>query len=88
MIEREEIGMTGTFVRGLQVVVATKGRERQFWVAVTPRIKAVAVVQRRLEDGWKASLTDQKITLRQAHKLKLRLNGACRWDPDIVDQTN
>lgn len=42
-----------------------------------PRIKAVAVVQKRLEDGWKASLTDQKITLRQAHKLKLRLNGAC-----------
>ena len=82
MIEREETGMTETFVRGLQVVVATKGRERQFWVAVTPRIKAVAVVQKHLEDGWNASLTDQKITLRQAHKLKLRLNGACRWVPD------
>jgi hypothetical protein len=74
--------MTETFVRGLRVVVATKGSERQFWVAVTPRDKAAAVVQRRLQDGWKATLTDQQITVRQAHKLKLRLNGACRWEPD------
>jgi hypothetical protein len=50
--------MTETFVRGLRVVVATKGRERQFWVTATPRDKAVAVVQKRLEDGWKATLTD------------------------------
>jgi hypothetical protein len=64
-------GMTETFVRGLQIVVAAKGRERQFWVAVTQRIKVVAAVQKRLEDG----------PLRQAHKLKLRLNGACQWDP-------
>ena len=75
--------MTDTFVDGLRVVVATKGRERQFWVAATPRDKAAAAVQRRLEDGWKATLTDRQITVRQAHKLKqLRLNSACRWDPD------
>jgi hypothetical protein len=75
--------MTETFVRGLRVVVATKGSERQFWVTATPRDKAVAVVQKRLEDGWKATLTDQQITVRQAHKLtKLRLNGACQWEPD------
>jgi hypothetical protein len=75
--------MTESFVRGLRVVVATKGSERQFWVAATPRDKAAAVVQRRLEDGWEATLIDQQITVRQAHKLtKLRLNGACRWDPD------
>ena len=74
--------MTETFVRGLRVVVATKGSERQYWVAVTPRNKAAAVVQRRLEDGWIATLTDQQITVRQSHKLKLRLNGACLWEPD------
>jgi hypothetical protein len=75
--------MTETFVRGLRVVVATKGRERQFWVTATPRDKAVAVVQKRLEDGWKATLTDHQITVRQEHKLtKLRLNGACRWESD------
>ena len=74
--------MAETFVDGLQVVVATKGLERQFWVAVTTRKKAATVVQKRLEDGWKATLTDKQITVRQAHKLKLRLNGACRWDPD------
>lgn len=74
--------MTETFVDGLQVVVATKGRERQYWVAVTTRKKAATVVQKRLEDGWKATLTDKQITVRQAHYLKLRLNGACRWDPD------
>ena len=74
--------MTESFVRGLRVVVATKGSERQFWVAVTPRNKATAVVQKRLEDGWKATLTNQQITVRQAHKLNLRLNGACRWEPD------
>jgi hypothetical protein len=81
--------MTETFVRGLRVVVATKGRERQFWVAATPRDKATAVVQKRLQDGWKATLTDQQITVRQAHKLtKLRLNGACQWEPDqqIIDK--
>jgi hypothetical protein len=76
--------MTETFVTGLHVVVATNGPNREFWVAVTPRNKAVAAVQKRLEDGWKASLTDQKITVRQAHKLKLRLNGACRWNPPNV----
>jgi hypothetical protein len=74
--------MTETFVDGLQVVVATKGRERQYWIAVTTRRKAASVVQKRLELGWKATLTDKQITVRQAHKLKLRLNGACRWDPD------
>jgi hypothetical protein len=74
--------MTDIFVNGLQVVVATKGSERQFWVAVTPRNKAAAAVQRRLEVGWKATLTDEQITVRQAHNLKLRLNGACRWEPD------
>jgi hypothetical protein len=76
--------MTETFVAGLHVVVATNGPKRQFWVAVTPRNKAVGVVQKRLEDGWKASLTDQQITVRQAGKLKLRLNGACRWNPPNV----
>ena len=75
--------MTKTFVRGLRVVVATKGSERQFWVTATPRDKAVAVVQKSLDDGWTATLTDQQITVRQAHKLtKLRLNGACQWEPD------
>jgi len=74
--------MTETFVDGLQVVVATKGRERQYWIAVTSRKKAATVVQKRLKDGWKATLTDKQITVRQAHKLKLRLNDACRWDPD------
>ena len=74
--------MTETFVDGLQIVVATKGRERQYWVAVTTRKKATTVVQKRLEDGWKATLTNRQITLRQAHELKLRLNGACRWEPD------
>jgi hypothetical protein len=44
--------------------------------------EAAAVVQRRLEDGWIATLTDQKIPVRQSHKLKLRLNRACRWEPD------
>jgi hypothetical protein len=74
--------MTETFVDGLQVVAATKGRERQYWIAATTRKKAATVVQKRLEDGWKATLTDKQITVRQAHKLKLRLNGACRWVPD------
>jgi hypothetical protein len=72
--------MTETFVDGLQVVVATKRWERQYWVAVTTRKKAASVVQKRLDVGWKASLTDKKITVRQAHKLKLRLNDACRWE--------
>ena len=58
--------MTETFVRGLRVVVASKGSERQYWVAATPRDKAAAVVQRRLEDGWKATLTDQQITVRES----------------------
>jgi hypothetical protein len=49
--------MTETFVDGLQLVVATKGRERQYWVAVTTRKKAATVVQKLLEVGWKASLT-------------------------------
>jgi hypothetical protein len=74
--------MTETFVHGLLVVVANKGRERQFWVAATPRDKAAAIVQRHLEGGWKATLTDQQITVRESHKLKLRLNGVCRWEPD------
>jgi hypothetical protein len=73
--------MTEIFIAGFHVVVATNGPKRQFWVAVTSRNKAVAVVQKRLEDGWKASLTDRKITVRQAYKLNLRLNGACRWNP-------
>jgi hypothetical protein len=75
--------MTDTFVNGLHVVVATKGRERRFWVAATARDKSAATVQRRLEDGWKATLINQQITVRQAHKLKgLRLNSACQWDPN------
>jgi phage replication-related protein YjqB (UPF0714/DUF867 family) len=80
--------MTEIFVDGLQIVVATKGRERQFWVAVTTRKKAAGVVQRRLEEGWKATLTDKQITVQQAHKLKLRLNGACRWEPDQQGATD
>lgn len=47
------------------------------------RKKAATIVQKRLAVGWKASLTDKHITLRQAHKLKLRLNDACRWEPDL-----
>lgn len=80
--------MTETFVDGLQVVVATRGRERQYRVAVTPRKKAASVVQKRLGLGWKATLTDKQITVRQAHNLKLRLNGACRWELDqrSIDQ--
>jgi hypothetical protein len=74
--------MTETFVDGLQVVVATKGQKRQYWVTVTTRKKAVTVVQKRLEEGWKATLADKQITVRQAHKLMLRLNDACRWEPD------
>jgi phage replication-related protein YjqB (UPF0714/DUF867 family) len=74
--------MTETFVDGLQVVVATKGREHQYLVAVTTRKKAATVVRKRLKDGWKATLTDKQITVRQAHKLNLRPNGACRWEPD------
>jgi hypothetical protein len=38
--------MAETFVDGLQVVVATKGRELQYWVAVTTRKKAATVVQK------------------------------------------
>jgi hypothetical protein len=72
--------MTETFVAGLHVVVATNGPERQFWVAATPRNKAAVVVQKRLEVGWKASLTKKQITVRQAQKLKLRLNGVCQWN--------
>ena len=62
--------MTETLVRGLQILIATRGRERQLRVAVFP-IKAVALAQKRQEDGWKASLTAQNITPRQALKLKL-----------------
>ena len=77
--------MSETFVTGLHVVVATNGPESQFWVAATPRDRAAVVVQKRLEDGWKASLTEQQITVRQAQKLKLRLNGACRWNrPNVL----
>jgi hypothetical protein len=45
-------------------------------------------VQKRLAEGWKATLTDKQITVRQAHKLKLRLNGACRWEPDQQEATD
>jgi hypothetical protein len=77
--------MSETFVAGLHVVIATNGPESQFWVAATPRDKAAVVVQKRLEDGWKASLTEQQVTVRQAQKLKLRLNGACRWNrPNVL----
>ena len=74
--------MSESFVNGLQVVVASKGWERQYWVAVTSRKKAATVVQKRLGKGWKATLTDKQITVRQAHNLKLRPNDACRWEPD------
>ena len=45
--------MGETFVDGLQVVVATKGRERQYWVAVTTRNKAATILQKRLGPAGK-----------------------------------
>lgn len=59
-----------------------RGGNANTGLAVTTRKKAATVVQKRLEVGWKATLTDKQITVRQAHKLKLRLNDACRWEPD------
>ena len=50
--------MTETsLVNGLLVVVAAKGRRAPALGNRNPRDKAVAVVRKRLDDGWTATLT-------------------------------
>ena len=74
--------MAKTVILGVTVVVATKGRERQYWVAAVPRDQAVAAVQKKLTDGWTAALAHRTLTPHEAATVKLRPNMVRRLDSD------
>ena len=67
--------MVNTFAGGIQVVVAIKDRDIEYWAAATLREAAASTVQQLLAPGWTATLTDRRLTTKQVASLNLRLGG-------------
>ena len=66
--------MRNRWIVAVHIVAATKDSLTEYWVAATRREEAVAAVQQLLEPGWAASITDRRISPRQAAVLHLRPN--------------
>jgi len=59
---------------GIYVVLAKKDDRVEYWAASTVRDKAVAAVTEHLPHGWTATLTERRLTVRRAARLKMRPN--------------
>ena len=67
--------MGNVLVGGLYVVQATKHGKTEYWAVATIRDKAVAAVEKELDDGWTVTLTDRRLTGQRLSKLRLRPSG-------------
>jgi hypothetical protein len=67
--------MRAEYAGNLYVVAATKDGKTDYWVASSSREEAVATVQRIVEPGWRVSLTERRISPKQATALKLHVEG-------------
>ncbi len=63
---------------GIYVVAATKGAETRYWAAAMPQHRAVDEVQRQLPPGWRAILTDHRLTPEQIAELEDPLEQRAR----------
>jgi hypothetical protein len=68
--------MWNTMIGGVHIVAASKGGKVEYWAAATSRENAATLVQKLVPSGWKAVLTDRRITPEHARALKLLPDGA------------
>jgi hypothetical protein len=60
---------------GVYVVAVTNGSETRYWAAAVPQHRALDEVQRKLAAGWRALLTDRRLTPEQIAELKIGSNS-------------
>jgi hypothetical protein len=63
-------------IGGIHIVAASKDGKVEYWAAATSRENAAALVQKLVAPGWKAVLTDRRITPEHARPLRLRADEA------------
>jgi hypothetical protein len=67
--------MGSGFAGNVQVVVATKGSETEYWVVTGARIGAASIVKDLIHPDWTVSLAERCLTPDQISALKLRPGG-------------
>jgi hypothetical protein len=66
---------TDMYARTVCIVETSKDGEIEYWVAGMEPKKALVAVERLLDRGWKAAVTNIAMTSEQVAELKLRANG-------------
>jgi hypothetical protein len=65
---------------GVYVVAAAKGGETRYWAAAVPQHRALDEVQRRLGPGWRAILTDRRLSPERIAELRIPSNSVRELD--------
>ena len=66
--------MTQTYATTVCIIETSKDDEIEYWVAGMGPEKALVAVERLLDRGWKAAVTNIAMTPDQISELKLRAN--------------
>lgn len=67
--------MGNEYAGGIHVVAVTRDDKTEYWAVATRESEAVSTVQALLAPGWKASLTNRRLSTDQVAALKLRPGG-------------